>query len=365
MKKWLFRISIGVLVVFLILTGLIVYGEADSATLSEYTNNEHLKTVKENWKGVPVDQKGRFMNVEHPFLPSLIGLLQWQLRPNSQAAEKKTDITRLKILDPTNFLDGDQDGILWLGHASILIRVDSKTILVDPVFDKPSYIERYFDLPSPIEKIKQVDYVLTTHDHRDHLDEPTIRAIAGKFPNAKFLVGIGSEDILSEWTGNERRVITAGWYQQFAINDVDLKVTFVPVRHWSRRGVFDTNRRLWGGYVIESEDKTFYHGGDSGYGGHYAEMAEVFPNIDYFIIGIGSYAPRWFMKQNHNNPEDAWQAFKDSKATNLVPMHYATFDMTNEPPSEPLKRLNKIAEKNDEIEKVKALQIYENLEISE
>ena len=78
-------------------------------------------------------------------------------------------------------------------------------------------------------------------------------------------------------------------------------------------GLFDTNERLWGGFVIEGAGKKIYHGGDSGYGSHYKELAETFGTIDYFIIGIGAYEPRWFMKANHNNPQDAFQAFQDAK----------------------------------------------------
>ena len=362
MKKWFLRIVTGVLVFLLALVGIIIYGEFDKAIIEKRVKNEKLKTVKESFKGVPVDQKGRFVNLEYPFLPSSVGLLKWMLSSNPQAEEKRNDKSPLKVLDPTAFLNAEDDGILWLGHASVLIRLEGKVILLDPVFGNPSFIDRYFELPTPIEKIKRVDYVLTSHDHRDHLDEPTIKAIAEKFPDAKFLAGLGTENVLNEWTGNVANVKTAGWYQQFAINDEDIKITFVPVRHWSRRGLFDTNKRLWGGYIIEGGGKTFYHGGDSGYGNHYKEVAKVFPEIDYFIIGIGSYAPRWFMKPNHNNPEDAWQAFKDSKAKYLVPMHYATFNMTDEPPSEPLKRLKEAVEKAGEADKIKALQIYESLE---
>lgn len=363
MKKWLLRISIVFLIVIVSLLSLGLYSETDEAIVTKYTKNENLPTVRDDWPGTPVDQAGRFVNHEFPFLPSTLELLSWKLGTNKFAEEKKNDTARLKVLDPTAFLNSDQDGILWLGHASVLIRLAGKTILLDPVFGDPAFIERYFDLPSPIEKIKSVDYVLITHDHRDHLDEPTIRAIAKKFPEARFLAGLDSEDVLTHWTGNKDRVRTAGWYQQFAIGDEDLKITFVPVRHWSRRGLFDTNERLWGGYVIEGAGKIFYHGGDSGYGSHYAEMAKVFPKIDYFIIGIGAYEPRWFMKANHNNPADVVKAFQDANAKLLIPMHYATFDQSDEPSGQPLKLLNKEAEKAGISEKIKPLQINDHLEI--
>lgn len=361
MKKWLFR-TIGVLtLIFCAVIVLILIGETDAATLAKYVRNEQLLTIKENWKGTPVDQKGRFINTEYPFLPSNVDLLKWKLGSNPQKKEKLIDPFKLKINDPAGFLASEQDGILWLGHASVLIRLSGKIILIDPVFGDPSFITRYFELESPIEKIERVDYVLITHDHLDHLDEPTVRAIAQKFPNAKFLAGLGTEKLLGKWIEGDKRIETTGWYQQYLVEENGLKITFVPVRHWSRRGLFDTNERLWGGYVIQGNGVAIYHGGDSGYGSHYAEMAEVFPEIDYFIVGIGSYEPRWFMKPNHNNPEDAVQAFIDSKAKVLVPMHYATFDMSDEPPGEPLRRMMKGAAAVNLHDKVKPLDIYDSL----
>lgn len=365
MKKWFFRTG---LVIFAVLLGLVVltaWSERDRAVVERYVKNESLPTVKKDFPGVPVDQEGRFVNLEYPFLPSFTGLLRWKLSGNPQAEEKQKSGSPLRVLDPEKFLAGETDGLVWLGHASVLIRLGGKTLLLDPVFGDPAFIDRYFELPTPIGKIGRVDYVLTSHDHRDHLDEPTIRALAERFPQAKFLAGLGSEDVLTEWTGDAGRIRTAGWYQRFDLDDEKIRITFVPVRHWSRRWLFDTNRRLWGGYIIEGAGKTFYHGGDSGYGAHYREMAETFPEIDYFIIGIGSYAPRWFMKPNHNNPEDAWLAFRDAGAKYLVPMHYATFDMTDEPPDEPLQRLMTAAERAGETDRIKALQIYESLSFQE
>lgn len=362
MKKWFFRF-IGLLAV--IFGGLVVFiiiGETDKAVVEKYVKNENLPTVKADWKGTPVDQKERFVNAEFPFLPSTVDLLKWQFAANPQEEEKKNDTFRLNVQNPDEFLNSEKDGILWLGHASVLIRLGGKVVLLDPVFGTPSLIERYFELPSPIEKIRRVDYVLITHDHRDHLDEATIKAIAEKFPDAKFLLGLGSENLLKDWAGDEKRIQTAGWYQQFALENTDLKITFIPVRHWSRRGLFDTNARLWGGFIIKGASKTIYHGGDSGYGSHYREMAQTFPDIDYFIIGIGSYAPRWFMKPNHNDPDDALQAFLDSKAKILVPMHYATFNMTDEPAGEPLRRLKENIEKNNLNDRLKPLDIYESIE---
>ncbi|MCA1622932.1 MAG: MBL fold metallo-hydrolase [Acidobacteria bacterium] len=359
MRKFL--IAIAVVFAFVLLTVLIaiVVSENDKAVIEKRVRNENLLTIKSDWKGTPVDAKGRFINHEFPFLPKVKDLLAWQLSGNPQKEEKQTDAERLKILDPTEFLQSETDGILWLGHAGFFIRLNGKNILLDPVFGKPPLVRTFVDVPSPLEKIKRVDYVLLSHDHRDHCDEETVKQIANKFPQAKFYAGLRMDELLKDWIPNETQ--TAGWFQQFKLPDENVKIYFLPVRHWCRRGLFDTNERLWGGYIIQGAGETIYFSGDSGYGSHYKETAALFPEIDYFLIGIGAYKPRWFMEPNHNSPEDAVQAFVDARAKFLVPMHFGRFDLSDEPPSEPLKTLNERAWEMNLSDKIKALNINESL----
>jgi L-ascorbate metabolism protein UlaG (beta-lactamase superfamily) len=361
MKKWLIRIFVGlILVIVVVLTSAFVLEKIDRAVVVKYAQNENLKTVKADWKGVPVDEKGRFVNHEFPFLPSTIDLLKWQFGEKPFKEAKQNDTERLEVKDPNDFLNSEKDGILWLGHASVFIRLNGKNILIDPVFGNPAFLNRFVAVPNPLEKIQKVDFILVTHDHRDHCDEETLKSLANKFPNAKFLVGLRMEDLINSWKTATNGVQTAGWFQQFETGE-DVKITFVPVRHWCRRGLTDTNKRLWGGFVIEGAGRKIYHGGDSGFGSHYKETAEVFGEIDYFIIGIGAYEPRWFMKPNHNNPADAFQAFLDVKGKFLVPMHYGTFDLTDEPPNEPLKLLREEAEKAGVSNKLKPLAINDSI----
>ncbi|MCU1288814.1 MAG: putative Zn-dependent hydrolase [Acidobacteria bacterium] len=365
MKKAFKIIAAFFLVIAVAVSIIILINENDKAVVTKYVRNENLPTVKAGWQGTPVDQKGRFVNGEYPFLPRILDLLKWQTSGNPQKEEKENDLARLRIDDPEAFLASEKDGILWLGHASFFIRLSGVNILIDPVFGDPSFIKKYVDVPSPVEKIRRVDYVLLSHDHRDHCDEETLRRIAERFPEASFLAGLGMEDLLNEWKSPTNQVQTAGWYQQFSAIAGDVKITFVPVRHWCRRGLFDTNKRLWGGYVISGAGKTIYFGGDSGYGSHYRETAEVFPEIDYFLIGIGAYKPRWFMEPNHNSPEDTLKGFLDIKAKVFVPMHYGTFDLSDEPPSEPLRLLKENAAEMNISDKIKPLNINESIYLNE
>ena len=360
MKKWLSRIGVMLLLIVVILTALVLWSDQDEQIPNGRIKNDALSTIKPGWEGNLIDHRERFINEEFPFLPKMRDLLAWQASGNKFKEEKQNDAARLEVRDPSAFLASEQDGILWLGHASFFIRLNGVSILTDPIFDTPRFVRRYVDVPSQMEKIRKVDYVLVSHDHRDHTDEASLRKIAEKFPNATFITGLRMDDILNEWKTPSNPIKTAGWFQQYDTAG-PVKIFFVPVRHWSRRGLFDTNRRLWGSFVIQSERVTIYFGGDSGYGRHYREIGELFPNIDYFLIGIGAYEPRWFMEPNHNNPGDVIKAFRDSGARTLVPMHYGTFDLSDEPPSQPLKLLLAEAEAAEIGDKLRVVAINEGL----
>lgn len=351
------------LVLVLAAIALILWTDHDEQDPSGHMKNEELLVIKPGWTGNAIDQRGRFINDEFPFLPKTRDLLKWQLSSNKFKEEKQNDNGRLEVRDPSEFLAGGEDGILWLGHASFFIRLNGVSILTDPIFDTPDLVRRFVEVPSQLEVIPKVDHILLSHDHRDHTDEASLRQIAKRFPAATFFGGLRMDDILNEWKAETNPVQTAGWLQKYDTAG-PVSFYFVPVRHWARRGLFDLNKRLWGGYVIQSDKATIYFGGDSGYGRHYREVGELFPGIDYFLIGIGAYEPRWFMKENHNNPSDAVKAFRDSRAQILVPMHYGTFDLSDEPPNAPLRTLFEEAGAAGIRDKVRPLAINEHLQIA-
>jgi L-ascorbate metabolism protein UlaG (beta-lactamase superfamily) len=129
-----------------------------------------------------------------------------------------------------------------------------------------------------------------------------------------------------------------GWWDTEAINE-RVRVTFVPSQHWSRRGLFDVNRSLWGGFVIEGSRQRVYHSGDTAYFNGFARIGARFPDIDAALLPIGAYDPAWFMEKQHMNPEQAVQAFVDLGARRFVAMHWGTFKLTDEPLDEPPDRL--------------------------
>lgn len=367
MKKWLIGFgTFGAVIVAVPAVGLVL-NSIDYQTPVRHVRNDKLPLIKPDWPGNTLDQKDRFMDERDPFLPNTMDLLKWRMGRNPFKDEKEKDVWRPAVKDPVEFLSSEADGIMWLGHATFYIRLGGKGILTDPVFDEPFPLKRLVQISSPLDKINNVDYVLLSHDHRDHMDEASLRAIAAKFPSAVFLAGLRSEDVLDEWKTRDNPVMTAGWFQAFdlpkPVIDEQLDVYFHPVRHWSRRWLFDINWRLWGSFVIKRGETTIYFGGDSGYAPHYREAGELFPDIDYFLVGIGAYEPRWFMRPNHNTPAEAVAAFQDARAAVLIPMHYATFDLSDEPPGQPLRFLFDEAARAGVSDRVRPLAINEALVI--
>jgi hypothetical protein len=151
-------------------------------TASSFSSNPALKTIlsSKEWPGTPLDQKGLFMNEQHIFWPKFADLWKWQTEKNPYKQEKKQDTQRLNVvLHPSLDVISD-NGFTWLGHASFLIKLNGISILIDPVLESPSVLmKRYSALPFPMEAFKDLDYILVSHDHRDHCDEASIKLLPG------------------------------------------------------------------------------------------------------------------------------------------------------------------------------------------
>lgn len=278
-------------------------------------------------------EEGCFVNEEFPFFPHFRDVLKWTFERNPQREEKRRDPFRLTVRSDKRFLQERQDCIVWLGHASFYIRLSGVVMLIDPVFYNLPFVRRYSPHAFSPEEIGRVDYLLLSHDHRDHCQKESIEEIALRNPQLEVLTGLQMDSLLRGWI-SQTPMQCAGWYQQFKTNS-RVAVCFLPTRHWGRRGYSDTNRRLWGAFTIQSATHTIYFGGDTGYGSHFRDASALFPQIDVAILGIGAYKPSWFMTPNHMSPEEAVRASHDLQARIMVPMHYGTFDLSNEPPGEP------------------------------
>lgn len=173
-----------------------------------------------------------------------------------------------------------------------------------------------------------------THNHYDHLDAPSVLALRRDLP-------VFTPEGLGAWFRKRgfTQVTDLPWWQRATLGP--LTITCVPARHWSRRRTADVNRSHWCGFVIEGGGKTVYHAGDSAAFSGFAMIAERFPHIDLALLPIGAYAPAWFMEQQHMNPEQALDAFATLGARAMVPMHWGTVQLTDEPLLEPIERLTR------------------------
>lgn len=311
-----------------------------------YKNNPQLKTPKapQGWQGTPMDEKGRFLNLNHPFVPSLKDVFRWKLEASPFKKEKKAEVWDPIVYKDNSWLHEKNDIIVWLGHSTFYIRLDGINIITDPVFGDILSVKRWSEFPVEPQLLSNLDYVLLSHDHRDHLDDKSLKLLSKQNTNVAYLTGLGMKKIVHEFT-KSNNIEEAGWYQQYNTGNSPVKITFIPSRHWSTRGLFDTNQRLWGGFVMETANKRILFGGDSGYDTHYKELAAVFGSFDYAILGIGAYEPVWFMSANHQSPAEALQGFTELNAARFIPMHYSTFDLSDEPLGQPLKDLQAAAKK--------------------
>lgn len=221
------------------------------------------------------------------------------------------------------------DGVQWLGHATALLRIDGLTVLTDPVFaPRLGPVRRAHEVHGFADDLEP-DIVLVSHDHRDHLDLPTARA----FPDAKWLAPLG----VGAWL--RRRGFDADeldWGQTTEHGGVRFRC--VPAHHWSRRGLFDTAKRLWAGWVVEGSWKAYF-AGDTALGPRVEAVAREHPDIDVALLPIGGCEPRWFMRDKHMSPEDAVDAMELWPGADLVPIHWGTYHMSQEPLHEPIVRL--------------------------
>ena len=321
--------------------------EPQPGTAARFISNPNLPTLlpAAQWPGTPLDADGRFQNHEFPHRTPGGQVLKWMLQRNPQREEKNADTFRLPVIEGHGWLSGAGDVVVWLGHASFFVRLDGVSLLIDPIFGAPPFGKRLSALPLDPARFTGLDYVLVSHAHYDHCDKDALQQLARQNPGLRLLTGLGMPELLRKWLPTAE-VQAAGWFQQFRTpTDARLRISFVPGRHWSNRSLSDVNETLWGGFVLQaSSGRSVYFNGDSGYGSHYRQIGRLFPGLEVALLGAGAYAPRWFMAPNHQDPQQAVQAFHDLGAKILVPMHYGTFDLSDEPPGEPVRVLQGLAQ---------------------
>jgi L-ascorbate metabolism protein UlaG (beta-lactamase superfamily) len=227
---------------------------------------------------------------------------------------------------------GEGARLTWLGHASWLVQLDGVSLLIDPVFSHSIGPGTHRHVPPALtpETLPPIDAQLVTHNHRDHLDLSSVVAVGSPV--------VAGSGMAAHFTRRKLVCTELEWWSSTRVGDVT--VHFVPSQHWSQRGLYDINETLWGGFVVEGSSARVYHSGDTAYFEGFSEIGRRCGPIDAALLPIGAYAPAWFMRRQHMNPEEAVQAFVDLGARRFVAMHFATFQLTDEPREEPEARLH-------------------------
>lgn len=266
----------------------------------------------------------------HPELPpGAKGLLRWKGSRNR--LRPKGYVTRALDVPESALADFDAlrapSRLFWIGHASFLLELDGIRLAIDPIFGRAGgVVPRVTKAAAQARELTGLHAVLITHGHHDHLDARSIDALAranGSRP--LFVVPRGLARVLP---ASCTRVVELDWWQSVEIDGV--RIVFVPAQHWHRRGVFDTNSGLWGGYVVEGTHR-IYHSGDTGFFRGFEAIGEVFGGIDAACLPLGAYEPTWFMAAQHMDPEGSLAAYEALGATHFVGMHWGAYDLSDEP----------------------------------
>jgi L-ascorbate metabolism protein UlaG (beta-lactamase superfamily) len=276
-------------------------------------------------------------------------VLRWKLEARRERPAPDGFVTPHRPYD-RSLVESGRPSLTWIGHASFLVVLGGLRILIDPVLAPNLGIaglgptKRLAPAGIPAEDLADIDVVLVTHNHRDHLDDGTLRRILAAHALHPGKLGKKSAPLRPRFVvprGNGAHLAKLGagvideldWWEPVRVGQVE--ITLVPARHWSMRTPFDRDDALWGGFVLRAPEGTAYHSGDTGFFDGFAEIGKRTGPIDWAMLPIGAYAPRWFMEPQHMCPEESVQACEMLGARTFVAMHWGTYKLTDEPLGEP------------------------------
>jgi L-ascorbate metabolism protein UlaG (beta-lactamase superfamily) len=281
----------------------------------------------------------RFFNPHAPQQKSIEDVRRWRQERQKQPWPKH--VTDPPFPAPVR-VASDRIAVTFIGHSTFLVQIGGVCVLTDPIWSQrcsPVWFAGPHRVRRPgqsLDALPSVDLLLVTHNHYDHMDLRTLRRVRRRWAppavtgldNARHLAKAGIRD-----------AVELDWWQGTDV--AGARVTYVPAQHFSSRTLRDRNRSLWGGFVIEAGGAVVYFAGDSGYCPHFAEIGRRFPRIDLALLPIGAYEPRWFMRQQHVNPEEAVRAHLDLRPQRSLGMHFGTFQLTDEAIDAPVTALQR------------------------
>ena len=316
-------------------------------TSKEY-GGKASKEQRENFKTLKNYADGKFQNI----LPTSLNMkfpdhfsVGYDFLKGDPSRQPQTPIEVLSI-DSTELEQNRnvEPRVTWFGHTTILIEIDGKNILLDPVWgDVGSPLpftatKRYNkEMPIKLEQLPIIDALIISHDHYDHLDYNSITILKDKVK--EFYTPLGVSAHLLAWGVDSSKVHELNWWE--TISNDDFLFTCTPSRHFSGRGILDRNTTLWASWVIKTNTKNIYFSGDSGYGPHFKEIGDKYGPFDFALLECGQYGVHW--PQIHMLPEETVQSARDLKTKLMIPIHWGAFTLSLHPWKDPIERVTKEA----------------------
>jgi L-ascorbate metabolism protein UlaG (beta-lactamase superfamily) len=299
----------------------------------------------------PQWKDGQFLNSSVTTMDVNLWSMPGLLREFIKGRRRRVPVSPLLVqrLNTKDFAEGSEPKFVWYGHSVVLFRVGGRNILVDPMFGDdaspigPMRTRRFSENTlGLIDSLPDLDLVLLTHDHYDHLDYESIVRIKEK--TKAFWVALGTARHLLRWGVPQGMITEFDWWEEKELNE--LRIIFTPSRHFSGRGLFDRAKSLWGGWVILSDEIRIYWSGDGGYDDHFKRIGQKYGPFDWGFIECGQYNERWH--QIHLLPEEAIRAARDSRVSLAIPVHWAAFSLSLHPWDEPAERFSESASREDQ-----------------
>jgi len=238
--------------------------------------------------------------------------------------------------------EGNQNfKLAWLGHTTVLIKIEEKMILTDPIFSQRAGSlgwlspKRYSQTIASTGLLPEIDLVLITHNHLDHLDKESIKVLISK--TKLFITPLAVGKLLEEWGVPNKKILELDWWQTKSVDE--LSITAAPAKHTSERGIFDKNKTLWVSYAIKGNRQSIYVSGDSGWFDGLYEIGERLGPFDFTFFEIGAYSNLKGQMEVHYSPEQAVKANQAVKGETMIPYGWGTFDLGLFPWFEPIERL--------------------------
>ncbi|MEM7565154.1 MAG: MBL fold metallo-hydrolase [Pseudomonadota bacterium] len=307
---------------------------------------------------------GEFISKKEPSLFSYMMMRQRENDPVPLTEEQKAMLVKPADIELVN-ASAEVPRVTWIGHATALVQYRDINYLTDPHLTRRPFKydflikPRYTPPAINFDQMPEIDFIVISHNHFDHLDHRTVDMFGN---SVQWYVPLGVRQWFLRRGISADKVIELDWWESHQFNE-EVKITFTPTEHWSRRSFWDTNKTLWGSWAIDIAGFNSWFAGDTGYHDQYfKDIGERLGPFRLAIIPIGAYAPRYFMRDAHVDPAEAVQIHREVKSQQTLPIHWATFELTLEPFLEPPKLLREEMEKQGLPEtQFKAVKIGETL----